>query len=229
MMKSRPLLWCAAAAAALCSAGALANVVVVKSFGPSARAYPPGKTLPVATKLKLQGGDVVTILGPGTKQTLRGPGNFDTTQVSLDTAASQRGRFAALRNTKVPHSPTVWDIDVTQSGKICVANARQLQLWRPQSDEAESLEIRSADGRTEKLNWVSGKALAAWPASLPIKSGERYEIVSSQRTDKSSVEVAVLSSAPLERVATAQALIQNGCENQLDLLLANTDKADEGK
>lgn len=228
-MNRKPLLWSAIVALAVTSSAALANVVVVKSFGPSAKAYPRGKTLPPATKITLQGGDVVTILGPGTAQTFRGPGNFDTTQVSLDNAASQRGRFGALRTGHIERSPSIWDIDVTQSGKVCVADAKKLQLWRPDSDVAESVEIRAPDGSAQKLDWAKGKALASWPESLAVSSGAKFEIASSERPDKSSLEVVTLSSVPADPVATAQVLIANGCDNQLDLLVAQSAKAASAK
>jgi len=212
--------WAAAAAIAVSSTAALANVVVIKSLGPSAKAYPPGKTLPATAKIKLEGGDIVTILGPGSARTFRGPGNFDTSQISLDSAANQRGRFGALRTGEVPRSPSIWDIDVTQSGKVCVLAAKKLQLWRPDSETAEAVEIRAPDGSAQKLSWVQGKALAGWPSALPLKQDGKYEIASSERPDKSRVEVVTLDSVPAGLVATAQVLIANGCQNQLNLLVA---------
>src|SRR3954447_13730248 len=92
-MRSKLVLWGAATAIALSSTAAMASVVVVRSLGPSSKAYPPGKTLPETARITLQGGDVVTLLGPGSAQTLRGPGNFDTKQVTLASAAAKRGRF----------------------------------------------------------------------------------------------------------------------------------------
>src|SRR5205809_3898246 len=109
------MLWSAAVAIAIGSTAGLANVVVVKSLGPSAKAYPPGKTLPETAKITLQGGDVVTVLGAGSAKTLRGPGIFDAKQVTLASAAGQRGRFGALRTGEVAHNPSIWDLDVTQS------------------------------------------------------------------------------------------------------------------
>ena len=82
-MMRRAMLWGTAAAIAFASTAGVANVVVVKSLGPSAKAYPPGKTLPETAKISLQGGDVVTVLGPASAQTLRGPGNFDAKQIAL--------------------------------------------------------------------------------------------------------------------------------------------------
>ena len=96
MMRAKLMLWGAAVAVALSSSAAIAAVVVVRSLGPSAKAYPPGKTLPENAKITLQGGDVVTVLGPSSAKTLRGPGNFDAKQATLTSAAGQRGRFGAL-------------------------------------------------------------------------------------------------------------------------------------
>ncbi len=223
-MRAKPMLWSAALAVALSSTTALASVVVVKSLGPSAKAYPPGKTLPPSAKITLQGGDVVTVLGPSSAQTLRGPGNFDAGQISLASAAGQRGRFGALRAAEIAHNPSLWDIDATQSGKVCVTDAGKLQLWRPDSDAAASVDIRSSDGQTQKLSWAAGKSLAPWPAALPVKSGARYQIDWGDTGDKSSVDVVTLGSVPSDLVGTAQALIENGCENQLDLLVAGASK-----
>src|SRR5215212_11587086 len=117
MMRTKLMLFGAAAAVALSSTAAMASVVVVRSLGPSSKAYPPGKTLPESASISLKGGDVVTLLGPSSAQTLRGPGNFDTKQVTLASAAGKRGRFGALRAAEITHNPSVWDIDASQGGK----------------------------------------------------------------------------------------------------------------
>ena len=226
-MRAKPMLWGAAVAIALSSSAAVANVVVVKSLGPSAKAYPPGKTLPPSAKISLVGGDVVTVLGPSSAQTLRGPGNFDAGQVSLASAASQRGRFGALRAAEVAHNPSIWNIDVTQSGKVCVTDAKNLKLWRPDTDAAADVEIRSADGQSQKLSWAAGKALAAWPAAVPVKTGAQYQIEWAGSGDKSSVDVVTVGSVPSDLVGTAQVLIQNRCDNQLELLVSGAVKGHE--
>src|SRR3954453_10547192 len=168
-MMRKAMLWGTAVALAFGSTVAAANVVVVKSLGPSAKSYPPGKTLPETAKISLQGGDVLTVLGPASAQTLRGPGSFDAKQVALASAAGQRGRFGALRAAEVAHNPSVWDINASEGGKICVADASKLQLWRPDSETAATIEIRSEDGRSQQLSWAAGNALTAWPAALPIR------------------------------------------------------------
>jgi len=223
-MGNKALLWGAAIAFALGSTAALANVVVVKSLGPSSKAYPPGKTLPPSAKITLQGGDVVTVIGPSSAQTLRGPGNFDAGQVSLASAAGQRGRFGALRAAEVAHNPSIWDVDVSQGGKVCINNAGKVQLWRPDTEADTTVTIRSADGTSQRLSWAAGKALAPWPAALPIKSGVSYNVEWPATGETSNLDVVTVQSPPSDLVGAAQVLIQNGCQKQLDLLVESASK-----
>jgi hypothetical protein len=225
MMRAKLWLLGAATAVALGSTAAVASVVVVRSLGPSAKAYPPGKTLPESASISLIGGDVVTVIGPTSAKTLRGPGNFEAKQLALASAAGQRGRFGALRASEVAHNPSIWDLDVTQSGKMCVDGKSKLQLWRPDSESSIKVNIRSANGTTQELNWAAGKAQAAWPAALPIVNSSQYQIEWPDSGDKSSVEFVTVSSAPTDLVGAAQVLIENGCEHQLDLLVESASRA----
>ena len=223
-MGSKMMRWGAAIAIALGSTAAVANGVVVKSLGPSAKAYPPGKTLPASAKITLQGGDVVTVLGPNAAKTLRGPGNFDAAQVSLASAAGQRGRFGALRASEVAHNPSIWDVDVS-GGKVCVADASKLKLWRPDSDGQATVTIRDADGKAQQLSWAAGKALAAWPSAMPVKSGASYQVEWTDTGEKSNLDVVLVSSPPSDLMGAAQVLIANGCQKQLDLLVQSASAA----
>jgi hypothetical protein len=225
MMLAKPMLWGAAIAIALSSTAALANVVVVKSLGPSAKSYPPGRTLPETAKISLQGGDIVTVLGPASAQTLRGPGSFDAKQVALASAAGQRGRFGALRAAEVAHNPSIWDIDVSQGGKICVTDASKLKMWRPDSETAATVQIRSDDGRSQDLSWAAGSSLTAWPAALPVKTGASYQVEWPDTGEKSSLNFVTVPGTPGDLVGAAQVLIENGCQKQLDLLVESASKA----
>ena len=223
-MRAKPMLWGAAIVVALISMPAAANVVVVKSLGPSAKAYPPGKTLPETAKINLQGGDVVTVLGPASAQTLRGPGNFDAKQVALASAAGQRGRFGALRAAEVAHNPSIWDVDVSQGGKICVSDASKVQLWRPDSETPATVQIHSADGSMQELSWAAGSALTAWPSALPIKNGASYQVEWPDTGEKSSLNFVSVPGTPGDLVGAAQVLIEHGCQKQLDLLVESASK-----
>lgn len=220
----KALLWGAAIAMALGSTASVASVVVVKSLGPSAKSYPPGKMLPETAKINLIGGDVVTVIGPSSAQTLRGPGNFDAKQVALASAAGQRGRFGALRASEVAHNPSIWDIDVGAGGKVCVNNASAVQLWRPDSEAEATVQLRSSDGKSQELNWAAGKALTAWPAALPIKSGASYQVEWPDSGERSSLDVVTVSHPPADLVGSAQVLLENGCQKQLDLLVESASK-----
>jgi hypothetical protein len=225
-MRGKLMLWGAAVAVALSSTAAVGSVVVVKSLGPSSKAYPPGKTLSEKATITLQGGDVITLLGPESAQTLRGPGSFAAGQVAMnETGTSSRGRFGALRAAEVAHNPSIWDIDVTQSGKMCVTNAGNLQLWRPDSEADVKVNIRSSEGKSQEVVWAAGKSSTLWPSSLPIKSGARYEIEWPDTGDKSSVTFVSVPNAPPDLVGAAQVLIENGCQHQLDLLVESASRA----
>ena len=211
----RGMLWLAGAAIALMGSSAMASVVVVKSLGPSSKAYPPGKTLPESAKITLQGGDVVTVLGPAAAQTLRGPGTFAAGQMTL----------GALRASEVAKNPSIWDVDVTQSGKICVTNASKVQLWRPETEGEVKVSLRSADGKSNDVSWAAGASTAMWPAGLPITTGAEYQIEWPDTGDKSSVTFVTVPGAPQDLVGAAQVLIENGCQHQLDLLVQSASKA----
>ena len=220
----RLMLWGAAAAIFVGSTAAVANVVVVKSMGPSSKAYPPGKTLPESAKINLTGGDVLTIIGPSSAQTLRGPGNFDAKQVALASAAGQRGRFGALRAVEVAQNPSIWDIDASAGGKVCVADPSKLQVWRADQEAPTTVQIRTADGQSQTLSWTAGKALAPWPAALPVKSGAQYSVDWPDGGDSSKLEVVTIGSPPSDLVSAAQIFLANGCQKQLDLLVEGANK-----
>ena len=224
MMRAKLWLVGAAAVAALSSTAAVASVVIVKSLGPSAKAYPPGKTLPDSASISLKGGDVLTLIGPSSAQTIRGPGNFNAKSATLASAAGKRGRFGALRTGQVARNPSIWDLDVTQSGRMCVSDRTKLKLWRPDTQSAVKINIRSADGKTQELSWAAGKD-AMWPSALPISNSAQYQIEWAGSGDKSSITFVTVPKPPTDLVGAAQVLIENGCQNQLDLLVESASKA----
>jgi len=223
-MRSKLWLVGAATAIALSSTAAVASVVVVRSLGPSAKTYPPGKTLPESASISLKGGDVVTLLGPSSAQTLRGPGNFNTKSVTLASAAGKRGRFGALRTAEVARNPSIWDLDITQSGKMCVSKTSKLNLWRPDAQAPAKINIRSADGKTQAIEWAAGKASVAWPSALPVANSAEYQIEWPASGEKSSVQFITVTNAPADLVGAAQVLIEKGCQNQLELLVESASK-----
>ncbi len=198
---------------------AMANVVVVRSLGPSSKAYPPGKTLPESAEINLKGGDVVTLIGPSNAQTFRGPGNFNASKVSLADAAGKRGRFGALRAGEVARNPGVWDIDAKHDGKVCVTENGRIQLWRGDSTAEATVNVRSSDGETATIEWVAGNASVAWPTNIPVVSGNDYTVEWMDTGEANNLTLVKVPGSPDDLAGAAQILIQNGCDQQLNVLV----------
>ena len=210
------------------TAAIAAKVVVVRSVGPSAKAYPPGKALTDTASIKLGTGDAVTLLGPNASRTLRGPGTFTATTVdrsSLAMAAGRRSRFGAMRSGEITSAPSLWDVDVTQSGKICIAEPAKLKLWRPNADSAATLSIRGG-ATAQAVEFAKGHATVPWPAQLPVANGGEYQLELAGSGDSGKLSFVIVNAPPSDLVGAAQLLIDKGCQNQLELLVESADKSD---
>ncbi|HET9810987.1 MAG TPA: hypothetical protein VFP53_04745 [Sphingomicrobium sp.] len=204
----------------------LATVLVVRAAGPSAKIYPPGKALPESAKIKLQPGDSLMLLNTSGSRMLRGPGTFSVAGgEGLTAAANRRARFSAMRSGETRLNPSPWNVDITQSGKVCVANAGKLTLWRPIAEDAIKLTIRG-NGSEQTLDWPAGKDTIAWPASMAVAGGTEYQLSQAASGDMARVTFVTLGSAPGDSISTAQSLIANGCDNQLDVLVEATPRVD---
>jgi len=227
-MKATGMLKIGAAILALgLSSASVATVLVVRAAGPSAKVYPPGKALPDAAKIQLQPGDSVMLLNTNGARTLRGPGTFAVAGGGGGAAANanRRARFSAMRSGDVALNPDPWNLDITQSGKLCVANSGKLTLWRPQKDDAIKLTIRGG-GSEQTLEWPAGKDTIAWPTALPVTSGSEYQLSQADSGDTARVTFVTLDNPPNDSVGTAQSLIANGCDNQLDVLVETSPSVD---
>lgn len=225
------LLLVAASAALLTSTAATAAVLVVRSSGPSAPAYPPGKALPDNHVLKLKASDTIVLLDARGTRTLQGPGSFGvsansapvTTTASAGTSA-RRVRLGAVRGTG---TRSVWQADLGRSGNVCVANPADLGLWRPDaSEEARAVLTDSASGKSAEVAFAAGQSIAPWPSTLPASSGTRIAVTGlGAPTD---ITLRVLAPVPTGLEAMAQGLIRADCEAQLDVLIDTFSARSEG-
>jgi len=218
-----------------CSGPTLAASLVVRSTGPSAASYPPGKTLAPTAKLMLKANDQVTLLDEHGTRTLRGPGNFaatataeaDTSGTSTLTAlASQRTdrrvRIGAVRGVESESTrpPNIWYVDSSRAGTVCIADPATATLWRPGADTAGKTVITAVTGTAKaNLDWAPGQAIQAWPKTLPITEGARYRVATGTAAP---VELKiVLSGKPTtaDVQGLAASLIAKGCQPQLDQLV----------
>ncbi|HLL31124.1 MAG TPA: hypothetical protein VK403_09025 [Allosphingosinicella sp.] len=211
-----------AAAAAILAAPAalLAAPLVVRSLGPSAKAWPPGRAVGENTPLVLKAGDVVTVLAPSGARTLRGPGIFKVAGGAGAAPFNPRSRFSAMRGPEVPPAPGLWDVDVSKSGNVCLSDPKQVVLWRPASDSEATLEVIPAAGAAgQPVAWPAGRLVQRWPAQLPIADGAEYKLKWTGAGEPTRLRFKTLAAVGEDPTALAKALIDNGCDAQLDLLI----------
>lgn len=203
------------------AAPAAANVLVVRSTGPSAASYRAGQSLPDNARITLRAGDQLTILANGGTRTFRGPGTFSpNTRVAASTTVNSGGRIArvgAVRNAGiVPSGPTIWHVDVTQSGNFCLTSAGNVMLWRPDASAPVRFTI-SGPGGTRTLNWAANQPTAALPST--VTNGATYTFTQPGVAVPVTITFKVLASEPRDVEGVASALIANGCQGQLDVLV----------
>lgn len=223
---------CVAALALFGASAAFAETIVVKSAGPSARTYPPGKSIADNSKVALKAGDTVTILdGRGTR-VLKGPGLFSTTASTstnssigalLRNTGTRQVRTGAVRGTNsgtAMRPPNVWLIDASRSGTVCYAGSDPVSLWVPTHTTASTVTLtRVSDGKSVPVALRAGQSVKSWPADLPLADGAQYRISGDAVSAPVTLRFAALGPNPQGLENTASALIRAGCDAQLDLLI----------
>jgi hypothetical protein len=215
------------AAAAIFASSAIAGTIVVRSNGPSAKTYPPGKQLGDNGSVVLKTGDSVTILdGRGTR-VLKGPGSFSTTASAgaasgsaigqlLKNTGTRQARTGAVRGVgivRATRSPNLWYVDASRAGTFCLADQSSATIWRPAYDQPATLTIkRVSDGQSAALEFSPGQSAKSWPTTLPDTGANPAAVPVTLR-------FAAMAADPQGIEGTAAALIKNGCNGQLDLLV----------
>lgn len=226
-----------AAAAALAGlavcAGAAQAGVVVKASGPSAGQYPVGKKLDDASTVTLRAGDSITVLTANGTKVITGPGQFtvgvrgeskrSTFAVLTRQASNTRVRTGAVRSGATsgpPVNPSLWNMDVTQPGKFCLADAARVTFWRPTtagervyvlgSGESDYLvQVKFADGAAQAS--IAGDQLA-------LDANRSYRLSSAAGAPPQPVEFVLLDAVPPTADLLASVLAEKGCTAQLTML-----------
>ena len=210
------------------AASAAANVLVVRAAGPSAKSYPAGRSLPDNARIQLRAGDSLVILTPRGTRTFRGPGNFSPSAAvqagpqTVQASNGRRARIGAVRNAGIVPTatpPTIWDIDASQSGTMCLAGSNEVNIWRPDASDSATLTITGPSGGAQTVSWPAGANTLAWPVAVPIVTNGDYQLSLSGSPVPSRIRVKTLDSRPSDLQAVAEALIRNECREQLDLLV----------
>lgn len=228
---ARMLLIAAGAVAIISSAGTAAAVLVVRSSGPSAGAYPPGKALPDNHVLKLKASDTVILLDSRGTRTVQGPGSFSVaasaapaTTVRTAGTSARRVRLGAVRGSA---TRSVWQADLNRSGNVCVANPADLGLWRADSSSEANVTLTdTASGNKAEVKFAVGQSVASWPAALPATTGTKVNVAG--LAAPTTLTLRVLSPLPTGLEGMAQGLIRANCEAQLDVLIDTFSARSEG-
>ena len=223
----------AAVAALLTVAAATAAnaaVLVVRSSGPSAKAFPAGRALPDKAPIALKANDMLVLLDSRGTRTLRGPGNFDASAsaaaagsaLSAVTAQnnSRRVRIQAVRGgpTGATQGRNVWQADVARSGAVCVASPADLGLYRANDTREADVTVRdSVSGASAVVHFEPGQDIAPWPSSLPVANGGKFKLVGIG--SPSVLDIRMLTPVPAGLEGIAQSFITHGCQAQLDVLI----------
>lgn len=203
---------------------ALADVLVVRSVGNAAQAYPRGRSLPDNATIALRAGDSVTVLSSGGTRTFRGPGRFRLSQAAQANpmasaiGTNSRSRVGAVRGSPMPASGLAnpWEVDVTRGGTACVADPTHVTLWRPDATSSLRLHLSGEGSTAATIEWPAGRSTLDWPDNLPVTSGAEYQLSGAGNATSLRFVTVPGISDPQE---VASLLIRNGCEAQLDRLI----------
>ncbi len=207
--------------------------VVVKSSGPSAGQYPVGKKLDDSASITLKAGDSVTVLTSAGTRVISGAG---THRVGA-AGANKRSAFAVLTrqrsgnrvrtgavragaSTAVARNPNLWNLDVSQGGRMCLTDSNLVNLWRPQTEGQATYIFRSAPSDFHvHVTFDDGVSQASLSSdALPLTATSAYSVSGPDGTSAQLVEFVILDSAPEDPESMAAVLAENGCTAQLDLL-----------
>lgn len=209
--------------------------VVVKSTGPSAARYPVGSKLDDNASITLKAGDVVTVLTAEGTRVIKGAGTFrvgDRPNVAADRFASLTRKRAATRvrtgavrgeADETVTNPSLWYVDVTRSGTICLYDLATVRLWRPGTDGTSTYAIADHAGTAQaEVTFDDTVTVAALdPARLPITEAGHYMITAPDGATIAHVNFVLLAEDYQAPDALAEALIAKGCTVQLEALAAS--------
>ena len=232
-------------AAAMLSGGLLAAAVsaeagvVVKSSGPTASRYPVGTKLDDNATITLRDGDAVTVLTADGTRVIRGAGTHrvgDRPKVANDRfaaltrkRAANRVRTGAVRAEvdEAPTNPSLWYVDVTRSGVICLYDLGAVRLWRPGPAGTSTYRVADAGGTNSvEVTFDDTVVIAALdPARLPITEGAAYRVYRPDGSLSAELRFAAIAEDFGTPDALAEMLIAKGCSVQVDALANSLEAA----
>jgi hypothetical protein len=124
-----------------------------------------------------------------------------------------------------PTKPSLWYVDVTSAGTLCLPDPDNVRLWRADT-QADSTYAITAEGLSEgpiDATFRAGESLAIWDINHPPVSGHTYRIGHGSGAMAVDVRFVFLDAVPASPEELAGALIANGCTVQLAQLASATE------
>lgn len=221
--------------------------VVVKSTGPSSTKYPVGTKLDDDASITLKAGDVVTVLTSDGTRVIKGAGTFrvgDRPQVASDRFAALTRKRAATRvrtgAVRAPEdeavtNPSLWYVDITRSGTICLYDLATVRLWRPGTEGTATYRVTAHGdgdhgdtGPQAEVTFDDTVTVAALdPARMPIAEGGHYMVTGPDGATSAELSFVLLADDFEQPDALAEALIAKGCAVQLEALASTLEASAE--
>ncbi len=220
-------------ALAATSGAALADVLVTYSSGAAARAYPRGARLDDNAQIVLGRNDRVTVLTSGGTRQYRGPGTYSASgprQIASSLAArgsaSARARTGVSRGDLATDGTTpardVWQLDIGQTGLFCYLPGQPVTLWRADAQSPSAMTITGENSAT--VSFAANQWTQSWPTTLTASSGSEYRISWPGGAAPTQVKFVELTAEADDTVDIGAELLANGCERQLEALMAQADE-----
>lgn len=237
----------AAIALAATSGTAAADVLVAQSSGAAARTYPRGTRLADDASIVLGRGDRVSVLTPRGMQRFEGPGRFrvgGARQLASSALASgrrsqsvartgvSRGRPPARAGETVPVDHPmyrkVWQVNVAETGPFCYVAGQPVSLWRADAEAPATLTLtRGADRTSRTIEFAENQWAHEWPADFAAEAGAEYLLSWAGAEAPVRVIFQPLATDATDQVAVGAALLESGCEAQLDALVDRATREQE--
>jgi hypothetical protein len=208
------------------SAAAVAEVMILRSVGPSAQRYKAGQRLPDNVTLVLRPGDSVSVLKATGTRVFRGPGSFSVSAPPQTAQATppngHRRGTGVVRGTGEAERlrfDNLWQFDAGISGTACFRKGAPLQLWRAATDKPLSLSLSPGSGSPVSIEWKAGQQLLTLEPKHLREDG-RIEFQQPGATRPTRIALKEVQADPADRVALAAALLAKECRDQTDTFIA---------
>jgi hypothetical protein len=207
---------------------AAADVLVLRVDGPRApNHYRVGSRHADNAVFELRPGDMMTVLAASGTRQWRGPGFYSL--VAPARPLILNGQVVRVQTGVVRGEPPqpgvrptdVWEYDITQEGRLCVARGARPFLWLPRSTTATAVTIRAQNGASARIAWPAGTYRMPWPENLPLTEGAAYVVESSRSAQPVRITAATLpADAAAGTSGLALQLVGQRCVAQLSTLIA---------